>query len=60
MGLDRVRAVIVDDAEGIAARLDAEMQKTVDGFVDPGSRRIGRCIRRSSSAAAGAGRQWSR
>ena len=35
MGLDRVRAVIVDDAEGIAARLDAEMQKTVDSFVDP-------------------------
>jgi nitrite reductase (NADH) large subunit len=35
MGLDRVRAVIVDDAEGIAARLDADMQKTVDGFVDP-------------------------
>jgi nitrite reductase (NADH) large subunit len=27
--------VIVDDAEGIAARLDADMQKTVDGFVDP-------------------------
>ena len=27
--------MIVDDAEGIAARLDAEMQKTVDGFVDP-------------------------
>src|SRR4029453_8212301 len=35
MGLERVRAVIVDDAEGIAARLDAEMQKRVDGFVDP-------------------------
>jgi nitrite reductase (NADH) large subunit len=35
MGLARVRAVIVDDAEGIAARLDAEMQKTVDSFVDP-------------------------
>jgi len=35
MGLDRVRAVIVDDAEGIAARLDADMQKTVDSFVDP-------------------------
>jgi nitrite reductase (NADH) large subunit len=30
-----VRAVIVDDAEGIAARLDAEMQKTVEAFVDP-------------------------
>ena len=35
MGLERVRAVIVDDAEGIAARLDADMQKTVDSFVDP-------------------------
>jgi nitrite reductase (NADH) large subunit len=35
IGLDRIRAVIVDDAEGIAARLDAEMQRTVDSFVDP-------------------------
>ncbi len=35
MGLDRVRAVIVDDAEGIAARLDADMQQAVDGFIDP-------------------------
>src|SRR5688572_33091814 len=35
MGLDRVRAVIVDDAEGIAARLDADLQTTVDSFVDP-------------------------
>ena len=35
MGLERVRAVIVDDAEGIAARLDADMQKTVDSLRRP-------------------------
>ena len=27
--------VVVDDSEGIAARLDAEMQKAVDAYVDP-------------------------
>jgi len=37
VGLDHVRAVVVDDAEGIAARLDAEMQRSIDGYVDPWS-----------------------
>jgi nitrite reductase (NADH) large subunit len=35
VGIDHVRAVVVDDAEGIAARLDAEMQVSIDGYRDP-------------------------
>lgn len=34
-GIDRIRAVVVADAEGIAGRLDAAMQKAVDAYVDP-------------------------
>ena len=34
-GIDRIRAVVVDDAEGIAAQLDADMQKSVDAYRDP-------------------------
>ena len=35
VGLDKIKAVVVDDSEGIAARLDAAMQATVDAYVDP-------------------------
>jgi nitrite reductase (NADH) large subunit len=35
VGLDRIRAVVVDDAEGDGARLDAEMQRSIDGYADP-------------------------
>ncbi|WP_394847964.1 nitrite reductase large subunit NirB [Pendulispora brunnea] len=35
VGIDKVRAVVVDDAEGIAERLDAAMQASVDAYVDP-------------------------
>jgi nitrite reductase (NADH) large subunit len=35
IGIDRIRAIIVDDSEGIAADLDARMQETVDAYVDP-------------------------
>lgn len=35
VGLNRIRAVVVDDAEGIAGRLDAAVQEHVDTFVDP-------------------------
>ncbi|MHC1558021.1 nitrite reductase large subunit NirB [Actinomycetospora sp. C-140] len=34
-GLEYLRAVIVDDSEGIAADLDARMQEAVDAYVDP-------------------------
>ncbi|WP_437671598.1 nitrite reductase large subunit NirB [Sorangium sp. So ce131] len=37
VGIEKVRRVIVDDAEGIAARLDAEVQASVDAYVDPWS-----------------------
>ncbi|HEX6523280.1 MAG TPA: nitrite reductase large subunit NirB [Streptosporangiaceae bacterium] len=35
VGLEKIRAVVVDDSEGIAARLDAEMQASVDAYRDP-------------------------
>jgi nitrite reductase (NADH) large subunit len=35
MGIERLRRVLVDDAEGIVARLDAEMQASVDSYSDP-------------------------
>ncbi|MGO8671165.1 MAG: nitrite reductase large subunit NirB [Capsulimonadaceae bacterium] len=40
IGIDKIRAVVVDDAEGIAARLDAAMQEAVDAYVDPWARSL--------------------
>ncbi|MDP9094922.1 MAG: nitrite reductase large subunit NirB [Actinomycetota bacterium] len=39
VGIDKIRAVVIDDSEGIAARLDADMQKAVDAYTDPWSER---------------------
>ncbi len=35
VGIEKIRAVVVDDGEGIAAGLDARMQKSVDSYRDP-------------------------
>ncbi len=35
LGIEKIRAVVVDDSEGIAARLDEEMQNTVESYRDP-------------------------
>jgi nitrite reductase (NADH) large subunit len=35
LGLDHIRAVVVEDSEGIAHRLDAAVQEHVDTYVDP-------------------------
>jgi nitrite reductase (NADH) large subunit len=35
IGIENVRAVVVDDSEGIAAGLDARMQESVDSYRDP-------------------------
>ncbi len=35
VGLDEIRAVVVDDRDGDAARLDAAIQASVDAFRDP-------------------------
>jgi nitrite reductase (NADH) large subunit len=35
VGIDRIRAVVVDDADGIAQQLDANMQKSIDAYTDP-------------------------
>ena len=52
VGIDRVRAIVVDDGEGIAARLDAAMQESVDAFVDPWGQIIERERQRQTSDAA--------
>jgi nitrite reductase (NADH) large subunit len=35
VGIDKIRAVVVEDSEGIAERLDQAMQRSVDAYVDP-------------------------
>ena len=35
VGIERIRAVVVDDAEGVAATLDANMQTSIDATYDP-------------------------
>ena len=35
LGIETIRSIVVDDREGIAARLDADIQKAVDAYVDP-------------------------
>jgi nitrite reductase (NADH) large subunit len=35
VGITKIRAVVVDDSDGIAARLDEQMQKSVDAYRDP-------------------------
>ena len=35
IGIDKIRAVVVDDSEGIAEGLDARMQKSIDAYEDP-------------------------
>lgn len=37
VGIERIRAIVVDDSESIAADLDARMQKSVDSYRDPWS-----------------------
>jgi nitrite reductase (NADH) large subunit len=35
VGIEKIRAVVIDDSEGIAARLDEELQKSVAAYRDP-------------------------
>jgi len=35
VGIAQIRSVVIDDSEGIAERLDAALQKSVDGYADP-------------------------
>jgi nitrite reductase (NADH) large subunit len=35
VGIDKIRAVVVDDSEGIAERLDQAIQRSVDAYRDP-------------------------
>ena len=35
VGIERLRQVLVEDSEGISARLDADIQAAVDAYVDP-------------------------
>jgi nitrite reductase (NADH) large subunit len=46
VGIERLRAVVVDDADGIATDLDARMQESIDAYQDP-------WLERSAPATAG-------
>ena len=35
VGVEKIRAIVVEDSEGIAVRLDAAIQESVDAYVDP-------------------------
>ncbi|MBV9119030.1 MAG: nitrite reductase large subunit, partial [Acetobacteraceae bacterium] len=35
VGLERIRAVVVEDSDGIAAELDAEMERSIAAVSDP-------------------------
>ncbi|HUQ92713.1 MAG TPA: nitrite reductase large subunit NirB [Bryobacteraceae bacterium] len=35
LGIEKLRSVLIEDSEGIAARLDAEMEQTVQAYRDP-------------------------
>jgi nitrite reductase (NADH) large subunit len=35
IGIETLKKILVEDSEGIAARLDADIQKAVDAYVDP-------------------------
>jgi nitrite reductase (NADH) large subunit len=35
IGIEKIRSIVVEDREGIAARLDADIQASVDAYVDP-------------------------
>jgi nitrite reductase (NADH) large subunit len=35
IGIEKLRRIVVDDSEGIAARLDAEMEKSAEAYRDP-------------------------
>ena len=34
-GIEKIRAVVVEDSDGIGERLDTDMQKAVDAYRDP-------------------------
>jgi nitrite reductase (NADH) large subunit len=40
MGIERARAVVVEDSEGIAAALDAAMEESVQATYDPWMERV--------------------
>jgi nitrite reductase (NADH) large subunit len=35
LGIEYLRSILIEDAEGICARLDQEIQQAVDAYVDP-------------------------
>ena len=44
IGIEKVRAIIVDDSEGIAARLDAAMDEAVAAYRDPWKERAAQAV----------------
>lgn len=35
VGIDKIRAIVVDDSEGIAQRLENDLRRTVEAYRDP-------------------------
>jgi nitrite reductase (NADH) large subunit len=35
LGIERIRAIVVDDSEGLGAGLDARVQESIDAYADP-------------------------
>ena len=35
IGVERLKALLLDDAEGICDRLDSDMQSAIDDYTDP-------------------------
>jgi nitrite reductase (NADH) large subunit len=35
VGLEKIKAVLLEDSEGICAALDAGMQRSIDAYTDP-------------------------
>jgi nitrite reductase (NADH) large subunit len=35
IGIDKIRAIVVEDSEGIAARLDEAIKASIDAYQDP-------------------------
>jgi len=51
IGLEELRAIVVDDRDGIAARLDAEMQRSIDDYVEPWQTEAARPVTANQFAA---------
>ena len=60
IGIEKLRSILVDDSEGICARLDAAMEAAVDAYVDPWQEAVDAGASVAVRRRAGAGRRGGR